>query len=797
MKILQEKIFRMLLIMVACFVVLPGMAQKKKGDKVLKVKVYVLSKGKKEPVDGIWVTDLKLGKVYEDSTNVDGYLEIKMLRRKTKLKFQDKGETFEGKTEYAYEADTVDVPENEENLEVVLKMTKLGKKDSDLGYGNVDRGKTVRRISFVPTALKNLPNGGKGYTIYWQCPKEEFKKNMRAVIQTWFEYPDATGKMQRTFVHPISVEAEEFYKTQNRQYAFDKGNLEFGDSLNIYLNANKGQVLRLSDCEVFDDHGVPTYRISVGDTVYLGPNVAARQYRWLFYEDYNQIFWGEKNLVSKGTSDPLHWFDFANQGMLMPERFVYKQRAEPLNDSGRANLNFAQGSSELMLDDSATVASLNAIKERIRGIEAAGGKLLSVNLRATSSPEGGYERNLKLSKERMQTAFRKLREITPTRFESETQTTVAPWDSVAALMRRDSLLAEATEIEEIVKAHPGNMDAQWARIKQKPFYQEKVIRYFPQLRRVDYELEFYMDRIRSYEEIKRIYMNEEERQTSMTLPYYYTLYLHETDEDLRYQILQDAVKAYYTKDPDHVMKAANDLLAEQIKRGKSKSSLVKKYIGTPKHKQDKEGYAAITANYAIALVKEQKADSAERIIAEFLPFNDETRMVHVVIAALNDRKYGYFKNGWYRTPEEAENDPACVKVEYMQYIKDAGLKNEVAYLLFQDDEKANKEALEKAMQLDTLAAAHFYLKAICYARNGSIARATSAYNKAIKMDPSLKPYSLGDADVYDLLPEEDKAKDNTKYGWEENDPSKAKPVKVPNKEIKKMMKEIEEKHQQK
>ena len=57
---------------------------------------------------------------------------------------------------------------------------------------------------------------------------------------------------------------------------------------------------------------------------------------------------------------------------------------------------------------------------------------------------------------------------------------------MAVLMRRDSLLTEADEVEAIVKEN-SFIGTQGALIARKPYYNIIKERYLPQLRRVDYE----------------------------------------------------------------------------------------------------------------------------------------------------------------------------------------------------------------------------------------------------------------------------------------------------------------------
>ena len=84
---------------------------------------------------------------------------------------------------------------------------------------------------------------------------------------------------------------------------------------------------------------------------------------------------------------------------------------------------------------------------------------------------------------------------------------------------------------------------QGALIARKPYYNIIKERYLPQLRRVDYELEFTESRILNYDEVKQKY-EADTTHLMMTLPLYYTLYKNEPDEEQRFRQMQDAVKEY-------------------------------------------------------------------------------------------------------------------------------------------------------------------------------------------------------------------------------------------------------------
>ena len=76
--------------------------------------------------------------------------------------------------------------------------------------------------------------------------------------------------------------------------------------------------------------------------------------------------------------------------------------------------------------------------------------------------------------------------------------------------------------------------------------------------------------------------------------------------------------------------------------------------------------------------------------------------------------------------------------------------------------KKNKEAWEKASQLNTGSAREYYVKAIAANRMEKVGEALTYIEKALELDPSLLETARVDGDIIDLLPEEQKIKnDNT------------------------------------
>ena len=299
------------------------------------------------------------------------------------------------------------------------------------------------------------------------------------------------------------------------------------------------------------------------------------------------------------------------------------------------------------------------------------------------------------------------------RMEVQSDARVATWAEVVALLRRDSLFEQADQMEKILNQHK-DMDYQGREIKRLNFYPMLEETYLPQLRRVQYKLDYSVFRQLTNEEIKELYKEDYRRLTKFE---YYRLFSVETDDDKREEYLRNAVSIYPS-----FMLAANQLAVERIKKEQPELELLEKFAG------EKAPYA-VNINHAIALLHHGRFSKADTLVAYLDPEQPQTRMVKAVSDAYN----GHYKEAY-------------------PVIAETGLHNEVLMLLAM---KKNKEALELAQKLPDDVAEHYYIRAICLNRLEKSVEAEIALKKAIKMDPSLQKIAEIDGDINSLLEQDD------------------------------------------
>ena len=193
------------------------------------------------------------------------------------------------------------------------------------------------------------------------------------------------------------------------------------------------------------------------------------------------------------------------------------------------------------------------------------------------------------------------------------------------------------------------------------------------------------------------------------------------DEKERY--CKEALELY-----DNFTYAANELAVLNIQKDTPDSKILEPFVS-------KSAPVELLSNQAIALLHEGKYTKADSVLT-LLPEGVVADDLQAIVQAMA----GYY-------------DDAFEKVAATSPF------NEVIMLLAM---KKNKEAWEKASQLDTGSTREYYVKAIAANRMEKVGEALMYIEKALELDPSLLETARVDGDIIDLLPEEQKIKnDNT------------------------------------
>ena len=648
----------------------------------MRVSGVVLKTDTKEPLVGVNVVDVSTDRLLT-TTDMDGRFATNALAN-GKLRFTMVG------------AKAVTVKVNNRNFIEVL----MEEDSKHLGEATVKAKRIANKVMPDQTTIEIVGNSAVIRTNV-RMPVEMYSPQIRYVAQPVM-WNITRGSYQ--LMRPLVYDASQYHSTQDRMHDF---NMKEKDPLAPYIS------LHINDAKSETGN---YFLIPYVDSVYF--ENGKDDYKCDFYqamEDYTKILWRDTATIAKGTINPLRFLEYSLVGCdLAGEDYTPKPELQLRDTQGEIRLRFARGSSELNVKDGQNSEELGRLSQEMRAIASNP----NMNLRAftitgIASPDGPYRGNINLANRRMQSALNEILKYVSAedrrRMEVKSNARVATWQEVVVLLRRDSLFDQANQVEQIINRHE-DIDLQGRDIKRLSFYKQLEEEYLPQLRRVQYELNYSVFRQLTNEEIKELYKQDFRQLTKFE---YYRLFSEETDEKKREEYLRNAVTIY----PSFLL-AANQLAVAMIKKDEPELELLQKEAG------EKAPYA-VNLNHTIALLHHGRFSTADTLVAHLDPARPETRMVKAISDAFN----GHF-------------------LEAYPVIAQTGDRNHVLILLAM---KKNKEALELAQKLPDDKADNIYIRAICLNRLERSVEAEAALKKAIKMDPSLLKIAEIDGDVNSLL----------------------------------------------
>lgn len=652
---------------------------------VIRVTGKVISKDKRVPLAGVNVVDPSTDRLLT-TTDADGRFVTNVLANGT-LRFSMIGA----------DATTVKV-KNRTYIEV-----PLAEKDMYLGEAVVSAKRIKDQLLPEQTVIEV-----KGNWMYirtnLRVPKEMFARDVRSVSQPVIQ--NVTRGEQR-LMRPLVYEAREYHRTQDRMYDLD---MEHRDSLAPYVTVHNDSTRSKGD----NYHLIPYV-----DSVYMD-NVRD-DYRCEFQmalEDYNRILYRDTTVIANGTVNPLRFLDYSLTGNIITDSAYYPKPEMQLRDTkGEIRLRFAIGKSTLDMNDELNYKEMNQLRREMDDIARDPDRnLRAFSIMGTASPDGRYASNLRLAEARMQSALRHImQQVDPQdrqRMEVKSMARVAGWDEVAALLRRDSLTAEAEAVEAIVSRY-SHIDEQSARMKKLGFYRELLLdKYLPMLRRVEYEMNYSIFRELTLEEIQELYRRDYRQLSRFE---YFRLYRSEPDSARRESILRHAVEV----SPSDML-AANDLAAMLIERRQYDCDLLAPFVGS-------KAPTEVNVNHIVALLDGGHYSDADTLAVFLRPDDPNTKLVKAVTEAMN----GHYADA-YPT------------------IAATGRRNEALLLLAM---KRNEEAWQIAKELPDDEAIHHYIRAICLNRMDKPVEAYAALKLAFVKDPALEKVAEIDGDVNGLLPD--------------------------------------------
>lgn len=240
----------------------------------------------------------------------------------------------------------------------------------------------------------------------------------------------------------------------------------------------------------------------------------------IWYEDFNGIYNRYTKLVNSGKSaEPMRFLDWeaAKRSVKIDAtQYVETPSLEKVEDKQAFDMKFVKGSDNLNLSDSATMADRDRLLENLRGYSINEEiEVTDIVVKAYSSPEGRYARNLTLSQSRALSIVNMLKREFPrfarvTKAEFDEHNNVVTWEAVANTMENSSnpiACQYASKIKEVV-AQINGFDAQQAELsKNKDLWSYVNDSVLSSVRRVEVNVQYLAAKILTLEEIVERYYN--------------------------------------------------------------------------------------------------------------------------------------------------------------------------------------------------------------------------------------------------------------------------------------------------
>lgn len=530
-------------------------------------------------------------------------------------------------------------------------------------------------------------------------PKELFESDTRLVVQP--SIYDITLK-ERKYMLPLVFDGREYNITQKRMYDYDIERDPLHDFITVKETGKRKSDLITYHDSLYVDFVDHDYRADV----------------YMALEGYNKVIYRDTFSIAQGVVNPLRFFEYSLPARnLTDSAYIPKAEMQLMDSKGSVNLNFLIGKAVLDDKNPTNRTELERLGNELRHIENdKDASLHTMNITGIASPDGLYASNKRLSEKRTEAAFERIMSMlsasTRNVITSSSDSKVAEWADVVALMEADSLYMEAGQIDSIIDRFDGNRDRQLREIRKLPYYKSVVAEiYLPKLRKVEYEYTYSIFRFLTDEEVRALY---DKNYKELTKNEFWRMFNIEKDTVKLEKIYRQALEKY----PEFLI-AANDLSALCNKQGKGDSKILEKFI-------DSDVPDVVIGNQIVALLQERKYEEAEMLLGR-LSHSEDNAMIRSVTNVLG----GNYSDGY-------------------DEIAKTGVFNEVLLLLCMKD---NEKAWELSKQLTGGTAKEFYVKAVAANRTDRVGEAMIYMEQAFVLDPDLEEIAKNDGDLLDLLPE--------------------------------------------
>lgn len=537
-----------------------------------------------------------------------------------------------------------------------------------------------------------------------KVPHRLFNSSTRLIIQPAL-YNVTAKKMW--YLKPVVYDGRRYHITQERMLDWDLNRDPLKDFVTVKA-AKSGS----------------TDIVTWNDSVYLEhPDHDFHCDMMMAIENYNRVFYRDTTTIARGTVNPMRFFQYSLLGSEVTDSAFFPTPEMQMRDTkGNIMLTFKVNDARLDMDQANNRAEMNSLLDQLHRVENdPDAALKSFTIASTSSPEGVYTKNLDLSKRRMKSALDFIMEnLSPTSrkyIELHSDASVESWETLAEMLRADSLVSEADAVMEIVGNYPGNPDAQSVRIRRLPFYQAVIAdNYLPRMRKVSYQFLTSQFRYLTDDEIYEVYQSKPE---TLSRYEFFRLYRNvaKTPEE-KETYMRKALEVH----PKFLV-AATDLSAMMLEKGSPDYELLAPFLKPGAKKIPDEA----RLNQIAACLAESKYLEADSL-ASTLPDAPRYHKAKVYVDVFNGR----YENA---LQEVAAESPV----------------NEVVILLAL---KANDQAWRKAEKLGDTAEEE-YLKAVAANRVDEYLAAVEHLDRALELKPELREIARIDGDLIELMQEKE------------------------------------------
>ena len=477
-------------------------------------------------------------------------------------------------------------------------------------------------------------------------------------------------------------------------------------------------------------------------------------------EDYEKILIKDSvDVHIYGVLHPLRLLDvkyqYAELDSALYKQWWPKPKVGPMETEGSVNFNFLVGKSTLDSSDPQNVIELEKAQKTVAGIVSARGTTVTgLRVSGKSSPEGDYDKNLNLAKGRLSTALRILKGFIPTDkrlkvLEEDLTPAVATWQEVADSMKKDGLLTEAAEIEQVIAANSTgristDMNNQGRQIARLACYKTIKEKYLHKFRRVDFVLNTYVNRSANIHEIRDMYANGED----MDEYSFHQLYANERDTLLRFKYCKEA----YEKFPEHII-FRTDYAGHLIAQNRPDTTLLSDYTYLKRFKIDGIGSFKVPEetriNQVISLIKMENFDLAGKIAETYLSGTGRSEFAKRLAQAYCGSLY---------KADGTINDTIINAVSKSSVMNEIIIRMAIKGNAETEQRRRAEELCDTLLKKNKMDAMANFLKAICLKRTGgkdNNNRATIHLYRALEADPQLIELAKTDKDLYERLYDEE------------------------------------------